>query len=68
MPYSKADRWNGLNATIKAMVNAKTPQKENGFTLGWDVVVSYAEKEINEFLKSKYNKVGQAPARNATTR
>jgi hypothetical protein len=52
-----AQRKAALDDTVAKMCNARKEQKENGFTLGWDVVVSYSEPQINELLKTKWEKV-----------
>jgi hypothetical protein len=40
------------------MINAPSPKPEEGWTLGWDVVVSYSEEEINQNLARSWEKVG----------
>lgn len=45
-----------LGSMVSGMCNADGSKKDNGFTLGWDVVVSYTEDEINDVLKAKWEK------------
>ncbi|KAJ5089004.1 hypothetical protein N7532_007688 [Penicillium argentinense] len=40
-----------LDKMLKVMVESTSPRPEDGWTLGWDVVVSYSEKEVNATLK-----------------
>ena len=42
---------------MEGMIGAVQPLPEDGWTLGWDVVVSYSEPEINETLKKAWEKV-----------
>lgn len=42
---------------VEKMTKATSPTPTAGFTLGWDVVVSYSEKEINQHLQAKWEKV-----------
>jgi len=50
----KQQRVTALNENIAKMCKGK--QKDDGFTFGWDVVVSYSEEQINGLLKSKWEK------------
>jgi hypothetical protein len=47
-----------LGKVIEGMINAPSPKPEEGWTLGWDVVVSYSEEEINQNLARSWEKVG----------
>ncbi|KAL6922480.1 hypothetical protein ACHAPO_011177 [Fusarium lateritium] len=53
---SAGQRKIALDSMVKGMCNARDSNKESGFTLGWDVVVSYTEDEINALLKNKWDK------------
>lgn len=46
-----------LGKTVEGMINADSPKPEDGWTLGWDVVVSYSEEEINKTLARTWEKV-----------
>lgn len=46
-----------LGRMVEGMVNTVSPRPEDGWTLGWDVVVSYTEKEVNETLNRSWDKV-----------
>jgi hypothetical protein len=47
----------GLIHMVSKMKSAEGNARDNGFTLGWDLVVSYSEKEINELLADRYKRV-----------
>jgi hypothetical protein len=42
---------------VEGMVNSVEPSPNAGWTLGWDVVVSYSQKEMNQLLRSRWEKV-----------
>lgn len=46
-----------LGQMIDGMMKSSDPHPADGFTLGWDVVVSYSQEEINQNLKKKWEKV-----------
>lgn len=39
------------------MAKSDGPSPDIGFTLGWDVVVSYSQKDINRVLETTWQKV-----------
>jgi hypothetical protein len=47
----------GLSEMIRKMDAAQGDVRDNGFTLGWDIIASYSEKEINKLLADRYKKV-----------
>ncbi|KAL8758637.1 MAG: hypothetical protein Q9184_003864 [Pyrenodesmia sp. 2 TL-2023] len=58
---NEEQRKTALDSTILGMTKAKQDNQDNGFTLGWDMVVSYSEEEINGFLEAKWKKVKYFP-------
>ncbi|RGP73941.1 hypothetical protein FSPOR_1635 [Fusarium sporotrichioides] len=50
-----------LETMVEAMAKSDKPSPDNGFTLGWDVVVSYSQKEINRVLETSWQKVLLVP-------
>jgi hypothetical protein len=49
-----AQRKAALDNMIAVMAKKDTNEASTGYTQGWDIVVSYSEKEINENLKRKW--------------
>lgn len=47
----------GLQYMVRQMKSAEADARDNGFTLGWDIVASYSEKEINQLLADRYARV-----------
>lgn len=54
--YTPEQSKKAVDDMVSKMISAVGAPKEVGFTLGWDVVVSYSEAEINKILHERYNK------------
>ncbi|MCJ1352729.1 MAG: hypothetical protein MMC33_002713 [Icmadophila ericetorum] len=44
----------GLKYMVSKMKSAEGGARDNGFTLGWNIVASYSEREINKLLADRY--------------
>jgi hypothetical protein len=56
MAPEAAQRKAGLDRMIGQMSKTDVDEAVDGYTLGWDIVVTYSEKEINDILKRKWEK------------
>lgn len=56
MASSDAQKQASLERMIAEMSKTDVKEAEQGYTLGWDMVVSYSEKEINQNLARKWEK------------
>lgn len=60
MPYTTAsqEQKDAVATMIGKMMQPAIPPTNNSFTLGWDVVASYADKQINNLLSTRHSKKG----------
>ncbi|KAG9251649.1 uncharacterized protein F5Z01DRAFT_692057 [Emericellopsis atlantica] len=67
MAPDAAQRKAGLDRMIGEMSKTGIEEAADGYTLGWDIVVTYSEKEINDILRRKWEKARQDSNRNMLT-
>ncbi|RSL47245.1 hypothetical protein CEP54_013484 [Fusarium duplospermum] len=48
-------RKNAVGEMVKAMQHPKHKREDISFTMGWDVVITYSESQINSLLEKRYN-------------
>ncbi|RMJ13344.1 hypothetical protein CDV36_007025 [Fusarium kuroshium] len=48
-------RKKAVGEMVKTMLNPKHKREDISFTLGWDVVATYSETQINSLLEKRYN-------------
>ncbi|KAJ5463801.1 hypothetical protein N7475_008745 [Penicillium sp. IBT 31633x] len=60
MPYTTASQQqkDAVATMIGKMMKPTNPPTNNSFTLGWDVVASYSDKQINKLLSTRHQKKG----------